>query len=152
MLKIYCVHPISGRSADEVFEYYDRTQKQLTEIGYDVFIPMFGKGNLRTVKKFRAKDEHLSPLTKNHAIVGKDKWMVNQSDILYANFLGASDVSIGSMFELAWGSNAGKQVIVVMEEENIHQHAFVLEAATIIFETTEDAMKYLTQLAHKDFS
>jgi len=74
-----------------------------------------------------------------------------QSDILYANFLGATRVSIGSMFELAWGSDNKKQVIVVMEKDNIHRHAFVLEAATIIFETTEEAQDYLQQLVSKEF-
>jgi len=151
MLSIYCVHPISGCSADDVFSYYDDTKKQLTEYGFDVFVPMYGKSTLRTELEFKAEGYKDNPITTNHAIFGRDKWMVMQSDILYANFLGATRVSIGSMFELAWGSNNNKQVIVVMEKENIHRHAFVLEAATIIFETTEEAQDYLQQLVTKEF-
>ena len=150
MLKIYCVHPISGMSADEVFEYYERTQQTLTKYGYDVYIPMFGKGSLRTEMKFKAHD-YRSPLTTNHAIFNRDHWMVCQSDILYANFLGTDHVSIGSMFELAWGSHIDKQVIVVMNKENIHMHAFVLEAATIVFETEEEAYVYLESLIQKKY-
>ena len=151
MFKIYCVHPISGCSADDVFNYYEDTQKQLTVAGYDVLIPMFGKGSLRTEMKFKASDHNRGPLTTNHAIYNRDKWMVQQADILYANFTGATIVSIGSMFELAWGSLLGKQVIIVMDKENIHRHAFVLEAGTIIFETTEDAINYLTKLSRKEY-
>ena len=151
MLKIYCVHPISGLSSDEVFDYYEGTQHEMTKIGYDVFVPMFGKGNLRTELEFKAHD-YRGPLTTNHAIFNRDKWMVKQADILYANFIGAKRVSIGSMFELAWGSDNGKQVIVVMEKDNIHMHAFVLEAATIVFETEQEAIDYLTHLSNKDFS
>ena len=151
MLKIYAVHPISGSSANEVFEYYQRTQNLLTEAGYDVFIPMFGKDSLRTELKFKSSGYENNPLTTNHAIFARDKWMVQQSDILYANFLGSKIVSIGSMMELAWGNLLGKQIIVVMEKENIHRHAFVLEAATIIFETEEDAINYLTKLSNKKY-
>jgi hypothetical protein len=150
MLKIYCVHPISGLSADEVFDYYDDTKTVLTDMGYDVFIPMIGKGHLRTEIKFKAAD-YRSPLTTNHAIFNRDKWMVKQADILYANFTGAEIVSIGSMFELAWGSDNDKQVIVVMEKDNIHRHAFVMEAATIIFETENEAIDYLKHMVTRDF-
>lgn len=150
MLKIYCVHPISGLSASEVFEYYERTQKWLTVAGYDIYIPMFGKGSLRTEIEFKAYD-YRSPLTLNHSIYNRDLWMVQQSDILYANFLNSKAVSIGSVMELAWGSLLRKQVIVVMEKDNIHQHAFVLEAATIIFETEAEAIDYLTKLSRKEY-
>jgi len=149
-LKIYCVHPISGLSADEVFEYYSRTQKILTESGFDVFIPMFGKANLRTELKFKASD-YRSPLSTNKAIFSRDKWMVQQSDILYANLLGSKIVSIGSVMELAFGNLQGKQIILVMEKDNIHQHAFVIEAASIIFETEEEALDYLHKLSNKQY-
>lgn len=149
-LRIYCVHPISGLSADDVFNYYDRTMKALTSFGYDVMIPMFGKDSLRTELKFKSHD-YRSPLTMNHSIFGRDKWMCTSSDIIYANFLGTGHVSIGSMFELAWGNIQNKQVIVVMDKENIHQHAFVLEAATIVFETEQEALDYLNKLASKHF-
>ena len=149
-LSIYCVHPISGGSADEVFKYYEEIQKQLTVAGYNVYIPMFGKNSLRTELKFKAKD-YRSPISTNGAIFKRDHWMVYQSDIIYANFLGAKIVSIGSMFELSWASHMHKQVIIVMEKDNIHQHAFVLESATIIFETTEEAIDYLTKLSRKEY-
>ena len=150
MLKIYCIHPISGLSADEVFDYYEGTKHELDKLGYDVYVPMFGKGFLRTEEKFKAHD-YRSPLTTNHAIFNRDKWMVKQSDILYANFMDADKVSIGSMMELAWGCDNDKQVIVVMEKDNVHMHAFVLEAATIVFHSEQEAMEYLKQLVTKDF-
>ena len=150
MFKIYCVHPISGLSADDVFSYYQRIQKILTDVGYDVFIPMFGKASLRTELKFKAHD-YRSPISTNHAIYERDHWMVCQSDIVFANFTGAKSVSIGSMFELAWANHMNKQVIVVMEKDNIHQHAFVLESATIIFETEPEAIDYLTKLSKKEY-
>jgi hypothetical protein len=57
-------------------------------------------------------------------------------------------VSIGCVMELAWASLLGKYTIVIMEKENIHNHAFILEAADIIFENYYDAIEYLKKLAN----
>ena len=54
-MKIYCCKPISGRSADEVFEYYERMSNTLSEWGYSVLSPLHGKNLLRTETEFRAQ-------------------------------------------------------------------------------------------------
>lgn len=100
MLKIYMVHPISGLTADEVFNYYQTNQAILTSCGYDVLTPMYGKKQLRCEKEFKSADYTL-PCTTNHAIFDRDHWMVEQADILFANLSAAKQVSIGSMMELA---------------------------------------------------
>ena len=150
MFSIYCVRPISGCSADDVFNYYEKTKEILTGMGYNVFTPMYGERYLRTELEFKAKD-YRSPISTNGAIFKRDRWMVDQSDVIYANFLGAKHVSVGSMFELAWGYDTKKQVIVVMEDDNVHQHTFVLEAATIVFNNVSEALEYLERLVKKEF-
>jgi nucleoside 2-deoxyribosyltransferase len=147
-MKIYCCHPISGCSAADVFKYYEDTSKMLDSYGYQVLTPMHGKGILRTEMAFKAVD-YRNPVSTNHAIFNRDRWMVTQADVIYANLLGAKIVSIGTVMELAWASDKGKHVVLVMEEENIHRHAFVLEAATIIWTTEAEALTYLKNLAGK---
>ena len=73
--------------------------------------------------------------------------MVGQADIVFVDLSNSVFTSIGCMFELAWAYELRKHVVVVVPEENIHQHAFVLQAADIIFETTEEALNYLHALA-----
>jgi nucleoside 2-deoxyribosyltransferase len=148
-LTIYCVHPISGQSADDVFEYYEETYQVLKDY-YNVFIPMIGKQSLRTELKFKSEGYKNDPLTKNHAIFERDKWMVTKSDIIYANLIGTKIASIGSIMELAWASMLGKYIILIMEQNNIHRHAFVLEAADVIFEEEKLAIDYLLKLAKKE--
>jgi threonine dehydrogenase-like Zn-dependent dehydrogenase len=63
---------------------------------------------------------------------------------VYANFLGATKASIGSCFEVAWAHILGKHVIVVMEENNPHQHAFILEGADVVFDNERAALRYLS--------
>ena len=145
-MKIYCVHPINGLSYDEVIGYYDKTIKFLASLGYEVFNPMLAKEALRNEKKFAAEG-YGNPTSTNHAIFHRDKWMCLNVDIIYANFIGAKERSIGSMMELAWASDHNKQIVVIMEKQNPHRHAFVLEAATIIFETEKEADEYFTDMS-----
>ena len=148
MKTIYCVHPISGLSADKVFAYYTNIKQNLSN-HYNVMIPMTGKSSLRCAKEFRCEGYQDNPITTNHAIFERDRWMVTQSDIIYANLIGATEkVSIGSMFELAWASLLGKYVVLVMDKESVHRHAFVMEAADVIFESEQVAEDYLITLAN----
>ncbi|MHC4748265.1 MAG: nucleoside 2-deoxyribosyltransferase [Planctomycetota bacterium] len=144
---IYLARPISGGSLDDVVEYYEHMREYLEQRGYRVLSPMTAKGYLRTEEKFKSSGYDGFPVSTNHAIFERDRWMIeNMADIVYANLVGADKASIGCMFELAWACAKGKHTIVVMEMENVHRHAFVLEAADIVFETEHEAMVYLSYL------
>lgn len=145
-MNIYIAGSISGKSADEVFEYFTARKKTLSSWGYTVYSPLTAKGHLRTEKIFRAKD-YRHPVSTNRAIIGRDRWMVGQADVVFVDLSNAEFTSIGCMFELAWAYELRKHVIVVVPEENAHQHAFVLQAADIVFETSEEALNYLHALA-----
>jgi len=149
-MKIYMVHPISGLSAETVFNYYKKNQKRLEAFGYQVLTPMYGKGFLRCEKEFRSSD-YKNPCTTNHAIFDRDHWMVEQADVLYANLSLANMVSIGSMMELAWGKHLHKHIVLTLPEINVHRHAFVLEAASVIYTEHEESMEYLRMLVQGEY-
>lgn len=148
MFKIYCVHPISGLGYDEVVNYYKYVTKKLSPY-YIVLNPMTGKDELRNELQFKAHGNGYAVAT-DQAIINRDRWMVDQADIVFANLLLATDrVSIGSVCELAWAYDTKKHVVTVIGDgENIHKHAFILEMAGTIFTTTEDALTYLINLAN----
>ena len=145
MKKIYIAHPISLCNPGEVFEYFDNMK---TELGskYEVLSPMVYKDHLRYAPEFRAEG-YAHPVSSNHAVFERDTWMVNQSDVVLCDFTGSSKASIGCSMELAIASWLHKHTVVVLPNDNIHNHAFVREAADIIFETLEEAIKYLEVLA-----
>lgn len=148
MRTIYLAGPISGESYDQVMDRINLRRVPLQPF-YDVIHPMTGKGELRTELNFRSIG-YGTPVSTNRAIAGRDKWMVNQADIVFADLLGAERVSIGTMFEIAWAHLLGKLVVVCMEENNIHDHAFVLEATDLLFDNREDAIAFLIKLAQGD--
>lgn len=150
---VYCAHPISGLTWDEVYNYYINIKEKLASMGFDVLHPMTAKGAIRTDVKERFKPagyNATTPMATNHAIFGRDNWMVQQSDILYLDLTGVSAVSIGSVMELAVASLLGKYTVVVMEENNVHRHAFVMEAAKIVFEDAETALNYMKKLIDQE--
>lgn len=151
-IKIYLARPITGLGYDEVVGYYDRLKNELEGYGYDVFQPMTAKGYLRNEREFKSTgyDGVHQPVSTNHAIFERDMWMIRTADMIYCNLMGAKSVSIGCVSEMAAGAVLGKHVIVAMEPENIHRHAFILEAADAVFAAHEDAMQYLLKLSNQD--
>lgn len=145
MKTIYLALPISGRSYDDVVRDITTTKRKLIAY-YRVIHPMTGKEAMRNEIQFKAQG-YTTPVSSNHAIYERDRWMVGTADIVLFNFLSAGHVSIGSMFELAWAAELGKLTIVVMQPTNIHQHAFVLEAADVVFDNMDDAVAMLSKLA-----
>jgi nucleoside 2-deoxyribosyltransferase len=148
-MKIYIAGAISGQSTHGVFTYFKQTAYLLQGLGYIVYSPLIGKDKLfRNEVEFKAEGYDSNPRITNHAIIERDRWMVQQSDILYCNLTMSKEiVSIGSMMELAWAHHLGKHTIVVMQADNIHRHAFVIEAADVIFETEREGLEYLRELS-----
>jgi nucleoside 2-deoxyribosyltransferase len=145
-MKIYLAGSISGRGGEEVITYFTQTSNFLRDAGYEVIHPVIAKGYLRNEIKFKAEGYKHKPMSKNHAILERDCWMVEQCDILYCNLTMAEIVSIGSCMELAWGHILRKHTVVAMQPDNIHRHAFVLEAGDVIFDTHPEAINYLLEL------
>jgi nucleoside 2-deoxyribosyltransferase len=147
-MKVYLALPISGRSYEDVVRDLREATIVLKNWDYKVLSPMTGKGYLRTEINFKSHGFD-NPVSTNHAILSRDKWMVGQCDVFLCDLTYATErVSIGAMMELAWANLLGKHTVVVMQSEgNIHKHAFPLEASDVIFETMIDAMDYMFKLA-----
>jgi nucleoside 2-deoxyribosyltransferase len=145
-MKVYCGHQITGLSPREVFDYYDRVRKDLAGLGYHVLSPMTAKEQFDRADEPEFKSTGYTGTAGDHAIVERDCWMVQQADIVFMNLLGMTRASIGCTSELAWAYLLRKHVVLVMEKENIHQHAFIKEMADIVFETYERGVDYLRKL------
>ncbi len=79
--------------------------------------------------------EHFMSQAKH--LFNRDKNDVITSDALLVNLYGATKVSIGTMFEIAWAHILNIPTVVVMESENIHVHPFVSEAASFVVPSLE---------------
>lgn len=147
MLKVYLAGPMTGLTADEVIEHINHRKEQLK--GYKVYHPMAGKKILDGGSVLQASG-YQNPLINDHHIIERDRWMVEQVDVVFADLSGAEKVSIGTCMELAWAHDKHKYTVLVMERGNVHEHCFILEAADIIFENVDDAIEYLNKLQTMD--
>ena len=143
-LKIYFAGPISGKSGDDVFEYYRSIEKEFAGLA-TILSPMTGKAELRFEKSYDPKG-YSDPVATDHAIVERDLWMVRQADIVFVNLFLTEWVSIGSVSELAWAHLLGKHTVVALEKDNIHEHAFVVQMADIRYFNPRMARVYLKEL------
>ena len=142
---VYLCGPITGLSFDECSVYYNRIAKLLPKWIVPVS-PMRGKGYLQGISVLGDTYEGTA-LASQRGIVSRDFFDVRRVDAVFANFLGAKRVSIGSVFELAWAFQLQKPVVLAMENSgNIHEHAFVREACAFRLPTLEAAVETLVRV------
>ncbi len=148
-LSIYLAGPIAGQTVDGLSNSISEKVAILTDLGYLVYNPMIAKNNLiQSGESFTPHGYEALPIASEHAIFARDKWMVNQADIILADLsTSGTRVSIGTMMEIAWANILNKMVIVVMPPDNIHDHIFVNEAATHVFDTLDAVYDYLGELS-----
>lgn len=144
MRRVYLAGAITGCSYKGCTEWREQVAKELEEAGFIPYSPMRGKAYLKSRKSIPAICDDVNYYSSTHVIFCRDKFDVMNADIIVANLLGAEIASIGTMMELAWGHLLGKFVVVVMEEKgNVHNHAFVREASSIIVNNLEEAVDYI---------
>ena len=80
------------------------------------------------------------PLTTQKGIMRRDRWDVMTCDLLFVNFLEATEPSQGTDFEIAWAFDHDKPIVVAMQQGNPHWHPMVLESAGFILPTLEEAI------------
>lgn len=78
--------------------------------------------------------------------VARDRFDVGRSDIVLCCFLGSEKVSIGSVGEIFWADAMRRPVIIVREDNNIHNHDMLNEIAGWIFSEMGPAIEQVRRL------
>jgi len=130
---VYLAGPIAGLDYAGATDWRGEAQSFLGLFDIKALSPMRAKEYLSQVTAFSGTcgpESTMGPLSGARPVYTRDRFDVMRCDVLLVNLLGATRVSIGTMFEVAWASLMQKPVVVVMEPEgNVHEHCF-LEQAT----------------------
>ena len=111
---VYLAGPISGLLAEDAENWRDAASDWLWAHNIMVFSPMRHKEYLRGRGILNGTYEE--PLATLAGIVARDlKHDVPKCDAILANLLGATEVSIGTIIEIALGYYIGKPIIIVIE-------------------------------------
>jgi len=142
--KVYLAGPITDTSYGESTGWRDSVIKELNLVNIDGYSPMRGKAYL-------SKEEKIADSYSNYtmsSITGinvRDFNDCKTSDGILVNLLGARKVSIGTVMEIAWARAFQIPIVIIMEEDNIHQHA-MLTFGNIIVNNINDGVSAIKLL------
>jgi len=142
---LYLAGPMSDLTWDEANAWRDHVTVELAKTGVDVRSPLRNK-ELGSKDTFQKMGNPEKPNLTPRSILLQDYHDVDCSSALLVNFLGSESVSIGTVSEIARAYTRGIPVVVVMEPDNIHYHAFIDAQATAIFPTLDEGIVFTKRL------
>ena len=146
--KVYLAGPITGLSFEGATDWRNEVVDKLVAVGIDAYSPLRAKAYLRGVN---AISDHYpdSVLSSRKGITNRDRFDVMRCDVLFANMLGSTKASIGTAIELGWADAFRKPIVLVMESDNVHDHAMVNEVSGFIVRTIEEGLDVVKALLLK---
>jgi nucleoside 2-deoxyribosyltransferase len=140
-MKVYLAGPITGLTHEGADQWREKISTTLEENGVTPLSPLRAEKFLKSYGILETSYIGATPMVTDRGMVTRDFWDVSRSDAVIVNLLGASRVSIGTMFEMAWCLQLRKPTICVIEAQgNPHEHSFVREAIDYRVETLEEAV------------
>jgi nucleoside 2-deoxyribosyltransferase len=141
---LYCAGPIKGLSYEQAVSWRNYIAQKLPSY-IRVVSPMRGKDYLKNEKRIIGSYEKY-PLSSKKGITCRDRNDVMRCDMMLLNFLGAREVSIGSVIEIGWADAFRKPIILAMEKDNIHCHPMIEEVAGFIVPTLDEAIEIIVSV------
>lgn len=153
MSKVYLSGPITGMNyANARFGWRQEFANRLGE-GIIPLSPMRHEGHLaemktamsvEALKAFEKEKNHI--FSHPRMIVSKDMLDIEQSDLVLVNLLGATKVSQGTVWEMGYAKGKGKQIVVITDDENVHNSPFIKESANVVVDNLDDAVMIVNSL------
>lgn len=139
---VYLGGPISSLTHDGADEWRVKVASDIDHFAR-ALNPMRFNANLKdkgVLGQFGYED---SVFTTDRAITQRDRWDVQRSAVVFFNFLGCTRPSIGSCVEVGWADSKRIPIIIVMEDDNMHQHGIINTCAGYIVPTLEEGVECL---------
>lgn len=147
-MRVYLSGPISGKSYGGATSWRDDATRFLNGYSIETLDPMRGKASLQGQKVIEDQPAVGGALVADAAIYHRDHWDVERCDVVLVNLSESGKrVSIGTMFELAWAWIHRRVVILVLPDDNVHEHAFVRQAASMRVNTLEEGLQLVLRTA-----
>lgn len=157
-VKAYLAGPITGKTFGDATEWREYVAMRLAGYGIEALSPMRGKDFiLKRIGTEKVLDQtYDAPMSKQKAILNRDRWDVMNADVVLFNLLpyavtenGCTKASIGTCVEFGWADAFRKLCVVVLDEtdaQNPHNHAFLKEIAAFVVPTVDDAIEIIRVL------
>lgn len=150
MKTVYLAGPITGVSYAGCTDWREEIQRRLAP-GIVGLSPMRAKKylavfdsvpNCMQQEAAAAADDWSRVFATQSGIMARDFYDCTHADLVIANLLGATTVSIGTVMEIAWCHATRTPLILVMESEgNLHEHGMLREAGSWRVDNLDDAVR-----------
>lgn len=110
------------------------------------YSPMRGKAFLQDDWNLNKDGSFDHVLSTPKAIVARDYFDVMRSDVMLVNLLGTGLASIGTSIEYGWAHGNDTPIVTVMEVDNIHRHAMIMEMSTFVTADLEEGVALVDAL------
>lgn len=146
----YLIGPITGTSYADCADWRAFVETNIDQrIG--VLSPMRHKEYLSSEKAVADSYEN-HVMSCSRGIMARDHFDCTRANIVLANLLGASRVSIGSVMEIAFAYAHRIPVVLVIEKENIHRHSMLVQAAGFVVDNVEDGIAVVERVMLPKFT
>jgi nucleoside 2-deoxyribosyltransferase len=143
MRSIYLAGAITGESYGDATDWREYVRTRLSP-GIVGLSPLRAKAYLENETTigdcYDSQNGVATPLSTSRGIMTRDFFDCQNCDIVLANLLGTEKVSIGTVMEIAWAHAFNKPLILVLEDNNIHEHAMIREATGFRVKTIDEAI------------
>lgn len=150
-MKVYLSGPISG-SADNAIEGWRTRVARLLGRKAEIIDPAASPYDASLAyQHLEAESEKMQRLLHGRLVVDRNKHLIQSSDIVLANFVGAPRASIGSIGELFW-ANAFRVPIIVVREAmgSVHDHAMINAIASVVTHSLDDGVKAVENMLNTE--
>ena len=131
--RIYLAGPMGGLTYEEATSWRDYVAASLDNGSngrIESYSPLRGKAVAFDAEgKLSSMDIRQTIFTTNRAVMVRDYDDCTKADLVFANFIGAKSVSIGTVMEMAFAYTLRIPIVAVMDKGNIHDNHPMLEEA-----------------------
>jgi nucleoside 2-deoxyribosyltransferase len=149
---IYLAGPITGLTFGQSESWRDYVKGKL-DGNYKVkcFSPLRAQEFLKDHGIITPHPYDENPMTTGDAIMTRDFWDVQRTDLTFANLLGAPRQSLGTVMELGFAYALRKPVILLMEKSgNVHDHAMVRKAGAFTTDNIDEGIELVKAMLFAD--
>lgn len=148
--KVYLAGPITGLNYHGCTEWREEVAAQLGASGIKAFSPMRAKAYLASLAELSGHGTeyaHMGVLSQARSVMTRDRFDATRCDVLFVNLLGAKQVSVGTVMEMAWADLKRTPIVCAMEKAgNPHEHMMVNEAIGFRVETLDEAVHIIKSI------
>lgn len=141
MNRIYLAGPITSFTENQASTWRKTVTNHLSKFNIECFSPMRDTKSLPENTPICGKTEYGCAFTSSKGVMSRDFFDVKRADLVFVNFLGSKQVSVGTVMEVAWAWQMQKPIVVVADKDDYHvNHLMMKEAISVQVSTISEGM------------